>query len=806
MHRSRSDAKNLWVFGLIFRTAALAALAIAACAPVAQAEKSIFDDDWTPPTTTEVPKKKTSPPLAVPDTVPPSSQQPATPAPLPSSPTPGPASGNESTPKPKPPAKTVPQPKAPAVEPDPRAEYEKVFGAQERKVLATPGTKDDAEFGMMLVETARKVTDSPKLQAFLYEKGADLAGKDASGYSVALEALDALAGLRPAQAMAVNDKYLIVCQKQYLAAAQADKRPLADPYRGKLLQVASAKAALGSYTEAIALCRKAADVARVLGPDETAEVTALSKQITERQLLAKRAADLEQKLAAGAPDPASASELVGLLAAALEQPAQANAYLPAAADPSLTQCVALTKAAPGSLTDVQVLQLGEWYKSLAGKIEKTAPLTASSLLQRSEGAYHRFLSLHSVEDASHLRATAAVADIGKELERIGRPAVQTTFLLSRVMPQKHQISGHWEFNQNGVLVGDANVSNRGASLVIPVMPQGNYEMSIVFESGGASDVGFTLPVGTSSVSLLWQQRSAGLFFVNGSVAWFAREKLPMLTADHSQHVLYAKVLTKGDMAGVLIMVDDAEIGRWEGAAADLNPVTEFMSPDSKLPTLNLWTGRAGFYSASVHMLSGTVERVEVDASKQAVAATNIAGVASGMVAGIAGAGRGASSAMPSDGSRPLDAMLNGDFVYHDLATLTFSKSNDGQSLVKIEFAAPNDEVRFVTRGLPALVANPDFIPIHINAHEFQRLLALSKQTPRGFTDEQAVKLLKLHDAWLSASNSDKPAAEHALFVAVHDLGEGYRKLGSAWVDYVRQNTSDEEYQAVLKQGRFGYAP
>ena len=85
-------------------------------------------------------------------------------------------------------------------------------------------------------------------------------------------------------------------------------------------------------------------------------------------------------------------------------------------------------------------------------------------------------------------------------------------------------------------------------------------------------------------------------------------------------------------------------------------------------------------------------------------------------------------------------------------------------------------------------------------------MALSKQTPRGYTDEQASAVLKAHDAWISASQSDKPAAEHAMFAAVHELGESYRKLGQEWVDYVRQNTSDEEYQAILKQGRFGYVP
>ena len=213
------------------------------------------------------------------------------------------------------------------------------------------------------------------------------------------------------------------------------------------------------------------------------------------------------------------------------------------------------------------------------------------------------------------------------------------------------------------------------------MPQGNYEVSILFQTDGASDVGFTLPVGEQSVSVLWEQNSSGLFFVNGSVQWFAREKLAMLSSDRGRHVLYAKVLTRDDQAGVLVCVDGVEIGRWEGAAVDLNPVTSFRSSDPKLPTLNLWSGRVAFYSASLHMLSGTVERVEVDESKAALASANGAGPGG---ARLVGAGRQASSEMPADGSRPKDAKLNGDYLYHDLVTVTFSKSNDGSSLEKIE--------------------------------------------------------------------------------------------------------------------------
>ena len=186
-------------------------------------------------------------------------------------------------------------------------------------MLATPGAKDDAEFGMMLAETAQ-ADGFAQAPALLYEKAADLAAKDPSGYSAALEALDALAQLRPAQAMALNDKYLLVCQKQYLAASPAEKRPLADPYRSKLMQVATAKAAMGNHQDAVALCGKAAEVARTLGPDETAEVTAFTRQISERRLLAKRVTDLRQKLSKGPSDPASAKEVVGLLAGALEQP------------------------------------------------------------------------------------------------------------------------------------------------------------------------------------------------------------------------------------------------------------------------------------------------------------------------------------------------------------------------------------------------------------------------------------------------------------------------------------------------------
>ena len=75
--------------------------------------------------------------------------------------------------------------------------YEALYGAEEKKVVATASTKDDAKFAAKLIELAKPIPDDRPLLAVMYERAHALGSKDPDGYAAALEALELLAKADP---------------------------------------------------------------------------------------------------------------------------------------------------------------------------------------------------------------------------------------------------------------------------------------------------------------------------------------------------------------------------------------------------------------------------------------------------------------------------------------------------------------------------------------------------------------------------------------------------------------------------------
>ena len=72
---------------------------------------------------------------------------------------------------------------------DPAGDYETLFGAESKKIIASRTRTDDVEFAATLLKTAKGVPDSPALQVLLYEKASQFASGGVSGCDTALEAL-----------------------------------------------------------------------------------------------------------------------------------------------------------------------------------------------------------------------------------------------------------------------------------------------------------------------------------------------------------------------------------------------------------------------------------------------------------------------------------------------------------------------------------------------------------------------------------------------------------------------------------------
>src|SRR4051812_30519619 len=82
---------------------------------------------------------------------------------------------------------------AAALDPTALKTYQSLFGADERRVLATSATKDDAQFAATLLEKNKSLTDDPALAEVVCTKAYEFGIKDPEGYAVAIEAAGQMA-------------------------------------------------------------------------------------------------------------------------------------------------------------------------------------------------------------------------------------------------------------------------------------------------------------------------------------------------------------------------------------------------------------------------------------------------------------------------------------------------------------------------------------------------------------------------------------------------------------------------------------
>ena len=77
----------------------------------------------------------------------------------------------------------------------PEQAYQTIFGEEDRKVSASPGTKDDAEFAAKLLAAVDKVIESNDLKAYVCKKAYEFGMKDRAGLGTAIDAAKRLAKL-----------------------------------------------------------------------------------------------------------------------------------------------------------------------------------------------------------------------------------------------------------------------------------------------------------------------------------------------------------------------------------------------------------------------------------------------------------------------------------------------------------------------------------------------------------------------------------------------------------------------------------
>lgn len=687
---------------------------------------------------------------------------------------------------------TTPAPPPIPAGPTPSQMFASLYAAQVARVEGTAPTRDDLELAKKLNEAARVAVESPGLQRLLFDKAYALAIKDPAGLGDAVHAIASLRRLFPAEGDLWDERALVIQEKLWRAASPGDRVLAADVYRRLLQRGAERLVRQNNYVEALNLLRRAADAARSLDAEAADEVKELTRLITDRQRVDKRATDLvEGFIKRTLPaDAATVAEAAELLTGVLPRSAEMRS-LPVGDDEALAYLAVVAREPSGKITAQQAAWMGDYFRQAAERPAasgKGASPYRVPLLRASAAWYARFLAMHLPLDSDRLRVLLASQQVAEELARGPRPTGYEiggsgVALLTTIDPPRHRVSGAWTPTGGGITVTTPaadpalGIPAAPALMTLPVSPGEAYEITMQFVGEGASSIGLLLPVGASSVAV--QRDATGCLL--GDVKTLPSRfgiTLPELARDVDRHTLYARVIVKDGVAGILVAYDGYEVGRWEGRASDLTPPPTLPLPDRAGMGVFVVGGKAQVTDVSLNVLRGQARLLSIPGPTE----------------------------LPLDGSRPRDAVVTQQSpiavsYYHNGVTAAFDPALPGG--VRITMNEPSEDARIVRVGFQALMANSvNLAPLRTDYIRYKQLLAMVQAAPVPFAPADEKKLAQLqreHDA--AATGEAKQRTERALFAAMHLLGDRYQKAMTSWAKSVQKNTSADEFKLIVQYGK-----
>jgi hypothetical protein len=293
------------------------------------------------------------------------------------------------------------------------AKYETLYGVEDKKVGATPNTRDDAKFAAKLIELAKPIPDDRPLLAVMYERAHALGSKDPDGYAAALEALELLAKVDPDTAPGKRAKAVELYRLQHKNGRGAQRQEGGSALAAVLLEEADALAGQRKYDDAMARYKEAASVAASVRSARLEQIQSKMKALTERQKTLAKVEKLKARLAASPQDPAAATEVINTYLLELDDPAGAAELAARSPDAKLKQMVPLAAKDPDDVAESELLSLAAWYKALATSASGSAAKAVA--LARAQDYYTRFVDAHPQKDAERLQATQALAEVSRQL-------------------------------------------------------------------------------------------------------------------------------------------------------------------------------------------------------------------------------------------------------------------------------------------------------------------------------------------------------------------------------------------------------
>jgi len=385
---------------------------------------------------------------------------------------------------------------------DAKQAVEQIFGQELRQVRRTSDPRDDTALASNLLKAAGTSKETPGALAALCETAYTLGIKHTSGYETAVTAMQLLAEEVPTQSIACGDKVLEIRRKQYYAARGKARTQSGELLVHEAVELIDAKAAAKQYAGAAKTARLAVGVARTIRSPLLQEIQARSKHLTALERIEAQTKRLEVRLKAKPNDQAVRDRLVILNLVDLDRPDHAAKYLNSESDQVLQTYVPLVANSESEPPESTCLELGEWYRGLAGKALAHAK---PGMLMRAKQYYGLFLTRHSTEDLLRTKATLALQKVEAELAKLQHVAPGAwKDLLRLVEVKKHASGGPWsrKAGKVGMTKMTLDLPLNFGTLMFPAIPKGGYELQVAFSrTQGSGPLGMYLPIGSTRITL-----------------------------------------------------------------------------------------------------------------------------------------------------------------------------------------------------------------------------------------------------------------------------------------------------------------
>ena len=502
---------------------------------------------------------------------------------------------------------------APAAEADKATEaFEAVYGADWKRVKATPDFKDDLELATRLFAAAKETTGQPEFLAVLCTKASELAGVHPNGCPTAVAAMELLGASVPARRVWCAERVLEIRQRQFDAVRTGDRATPGEELITALMGLVDLKS--GAPAEGAALCRKAEIVARTIKSDRLADIDARQKALAIALKAAREADSLKALLEKNPQNAPVRDRLVRLCLVDLDNPVEAAKYVEGLADQSLAKYVAAAAKGLESAPELASKELGQWYAALA---EGATAAAKAAMYARAKAYYERFLELHPAEDLDRTTVAMVLKKVSAELAILSAPPGtvgaatdiiiepgKAVDVLKSVDPQKDAVKGRWKMQDGGLLVESNEAAQR---LALPVVVAGSYEFDVEFtRTGGHDNIVFLIPVAASDAGISLNAFTDTAAFETTHGQGEPKETKVKIgnLQNGRKYSAHVQVLVRGDDAQVTVSLDGKRVLGWTGPHVALT-----MSPDWSLPRrqclgMGTWCSNVVFHTAKLKMLSG----------------------------------------------------------------------------------------------------------------------------------------------------------------------------------------------------------